>query len=192
MTPQEALKRLQSGNLRFVQNRQETRDLTRQVRETSTGQSPFAIVLGCIDSRVPPELVFDQGIGDIFTVRIAGNFVNDDILGSMEFATKVVGAKLILVLGHTRCGAIQGAYNEVELGNLTALLAKLKSAVEVVVGAKLSEAEIDLDEIAALNVRLTIEEIKQQSPILRELSEAGEIAIEGAMYDVFNGQVSFL
>ncbi len=192
MTPQQALEHLKAGNRRFVENRQEKRDLSQQVLQTSTGQSPYAVVLGCIDSRVPPELVFDLGIGDVFTARIAGNFVNEDILGSMEFATKVVGAKLVLVLGHTSCGAIQGAYDNVELGNLTGLVDKLKPAVEAVADEHSPEDEIEIDEIAAKNVRMTIEAIKQRSPILKELWEAGDIAIEGAMYDVSSGQVSFL
>ncbi len=192
ITPQQALDRLKAGNQRFLENRQERRDLAQQVLETSTGQYPFAIVLGCIDSRVPPELVFDLGIGDVFTARVAGNVVNEDILGSMEFATKVVGAKLILVLGHTMCGAIQGAYDEVELGNLTGLIEKLKPAVAAVEHANPMEDKVDIDEIAAMNVRLTMEDIKQRSPILRELWTDGEIAIEGAMYDVSSGEVTFL
>ena len=192
MTPQQALDRLKTGNQRFIENSREKRDLSQQIIDTSTDQFPYAVVLGCIDSRVPPELVFDLGIGDVFTARIAGNFVNEDILGSMEFATKVVGAKLILVLGHTMCGAIQGAFDNVELGNLTGLLDNLKPAVEAVVNAKPKDYEINMDEIAAMNVRLTIEEIKQRSPILKELWKAGEIAIEGAMYDVSSGQVTFL
>jgi carbonic anhydrase len=192
MTPQQALDRLKAGNKRFIENRQAKRDFSRQVLDTSAGQFPYAVVLGCIDSRVPPELVFDLGIGDVFTARIAGNFVNDDILGSMEFATKVVGAKLILVLGHTMCGAIQGAYDNVELGNLTGLVDKLKPAIAAVANTNSTKEKLDIDEIAAINVRMTMEAIKERSPIIKELWEAGEIAIEGAMYDVSSGQVSFL
>ncbi len=192
ITPQQALDRLKAGNKRFIENRQAKRDLSRQVLDTSAGQFPYAVVLGCIDSRVPPELVFDLGIGDVFTARIAGNFVNDDILGSMEFATKVVGAKLILVLGHTMCGAIQGAYDNVELGNLTGLVDKLKPAIAAVANTNSTKEKLDIDEIAAINVRMTMEAIKERSPIIKELWEAGEIAIEGAMYDVSSGQVSFL
>ena len=192
MTPQQALRLLREGNQRFMQNQQAERNLSQQVVETSTGQFPFAIVLGCVDSRVPPEVIFDLGIGDIFSARIAGNFVNPDILGSMEFATKVVGSKLVLVLGHTMCGAIQGAYQDVELGNLTGLLAKLKPAVAAAKEAASSAGDPSIDAIAEMNVRLTIENIKQESPILNELWENGDIAIEGAMYDVATGKVTFL
>ncbi len=192
MTPQQALTRLKEGNQRYLENHQTKRNYPQQVVETSTGQFPFAIVLGCVDSRVPPELVFDLGIGDVFSARIAGNFVNSDILGSMEFATKVVGSKLILVLGHTMCGAIQGAYDDVELGNLTGLLNKLKPAVEAVKESSSSNDDPPIDEIAEMNVRLTIENIKRESPVIKELWENGDIAIEGAMYDVTTGKVSFL
>jgi carbonic anhydrase len=192
MTPQQALTRLKEGNQRFVESHQTKRDYPQQVVETSIGQFPFAIVLGCVDSRVPPELIFDLGIGDVFSARIAGNFVNPDILGSMEFATKVVGSKLILVLGHTMCGAIQGAYQDVELGNLTGLLDKLKPAVEAAKESSSSDGDPSIDAIAKMNVRLTIKNIKKESPILKELWENGDIAIEGAMYDVATGKVTFL
>jgi carbonic anhydrase len=190
MTPEEALTLLKEGNQRFVAGRKKERKLVEQVVETSKGQFPFAVVLGCVDSRVPPELIFDQGIGDIFSIRIAGNFVNEDILGSMEFACKVVGSKLIVVLGHTSCGAIQGAYDDVELGNLTGLVGKLKPAVEAV--RALSEQEGSIDEIAAMNVQMTVENVQRQSPILKELLDNKEIGILGAMYDVASGKVSFL
>lgn len=192
MTPAEAGERLQAGNQRFVEGRRLNRNLMQQVEGTSQGQYPFAVVLGCIDSRVPPELVFDQGIGDIFSVRIAGNFVNDDILGSMEFAGKVVGSKLFVVLGHTSCGAIQGAYNDVELGHLTALVEKLKPAVDAVRAGSGEGGELSLDEIAAANVQLTVKDILDRSPILRELFDQGEIDVVGAMYDVGSGVVTFL
>jgi carbonic anhydrase len=163
-----------------------------QMVETSQGQYPFAGVLGCVDSRVPPELVFDQGIGDIFSIRIAGNIVNEDILGSMEFACKVVGSKLILVLGHTSCGAVQGASDDVELGNLTGLVNKLKPAVDAVKKASAQQEAVSIDEIAETNVQMMVENIKQQSPILKDMLDNKEIAISGAMYDVSSGQVTFL
>jgi carbonic anhydrase len=194
MTPAEALIRLREGNARFVASRQTARDLLQQVRETGGGQYPFAIVLGCVDSRVPPELVFDQGIGDIFTARIAGNFVNADILGSMEFACKVVGAKLIFVLGHSHCGAIMGAVDDARLGNLTGMLGKLKSAVEAVpapAGGRSSQNVDFVQQVAEKNVELTIEAIRQQSPVLNEMLENGEIQIAGGMYDIETGAVNF-
>lgn len=191
MTPNKALEMLKTGNQRFVENRQEKRNFSEQIVQTSGGQYPFAVVLGCVDSRVPPEVVFDLGIGDIFGIRIAGNFVNEDILGSMEFATKVVGSKHILVLGHTSCGAIQGAKDQVELGNLTGLVNKLQPAVKAAKETN-TGGDPDINEIAEMNVQLTIEQIKQQSPILRELWENGEIGISGGMYDVSTGKVTFL
>jgi carbonic anhydrase len=192
MTPEKALAMLKEGNQRFVENRKAERNLMEQTAKTSKGQFPFGVVLGCVDSRVPPELIFDLGIGDVFSIRIAGNFINKDILGSMEFACKVVGSKHILVLGHTSCGAIQGAHDDVELGNLTGLVAKLKPAVEAVKESSGPENEIDVDQISEMNVRMTIEQIKQQSPILKEMLDNGEIGISGAMYDVATGKVSFL
>jgi carbonic anhydrase len=191
MTPEKALAMLKEGNQRFVQSRKADRDLMEQTAQTSAGQYPFAVVLGCVDSRVPPELIFDLGIGDVFSIRIAGNFVNKDILGSMEFACKVVGSKHILVLGHTSCGAIQGAYDDVELGHLTGLVGKLKPAVEAVQQAAEKGAEVNINQIAEMNVKMTIEQIKQQSPILKEMLDNGEIGISGAMYDVKTGKVSF-
>lgn len=191
MTPDKALEMLKAGNQRFVENKQEKRNFAEQIAQTSEGQYPFAVVLGCVDSRVPPEVVFDLGIGDIFGIRIAGNFVNEDILGSMEFATKVVGSKHILVLGHTSCGAIQGAKDQVELGNLTGLLNKLQPAVKAAKETN-TGGDPDINEIAEMNVQLTIEQVKQQSPILRELWENGEIGISGGMYDVYTGKVTFL
>ena len=195
MTPAAALTRLKEGNARFVANRQTDRDLVQQVQMTGDGQYPFAVVLGCVDSRVSPELVFDQGIGDIFSARIAGNFVNDDILGSMEFACKVAGAKLILVLGHTKCGAIMGACDDVQLGNLTGMLSKLKPAVEaipVTAGeARNSQNAAFVQQVAEKNVELTIEAIKQRSPVLNQMLEDGEVEIAGAMYDVETGVVTF-
>lgn len=192
MTPEKALLILKEGNLRFVENQVADRNLMEQIDQTSQGQFPFAVVLGCIDSRVPPELVFDLGIGDIFSIRIAGNIINQDILGSMEFATKVVGSKQILVLGHTSCGAVQGALDDVELGNLTGLVGKIKPAVETTKQSLAIGDEIKVDQVAENNVKMTIEQIKEKSPILKELFENNEIGITGAMYDVSTGKVSFL
>jgi carbonic anhydrase len=190
MTAKKALNLLKAGNQRFVESRQSDRNLLSQVVETSTGQYPFAVVLGCIDSRVPPEVVFDLGIGDVFSIRIAGNFVNEDILGSMEFATKVVGSKQILVLGHTSCGAVQGAVDDVEMGHLTGLVNKIKPAVESAKSAL--GLNVTVDTIAAENVKLTIAQILERSPILKELYDANEIGITGAMYDVASGKVTFI
>lgn len=192
MTPEKAFSLLKEGNQRFVESRGEKRNLMDQMIQTSEGQYPFAVVLGCVDSRVPPELIFDLGIGDIFSIRIAGNIVNEDILGSMEFASKVVGSKHILVMGHTGCGAIQGAHDDVELGNLTGLLSKLKPAVEAVKKSSVQETEVDVNQIAEVNVRMVIHQIEQQSPILKQMLDNGEIGISGAMYDVATGKVSFL
>jgi carbonic anhydrase len=194
MTPAEALARLKEGNARFVANRQVDRELLQQVRETGGGQYPFAIVLGCVDSRVPPELIFDQGIGDIFTARVAGNFVNADMLGSMEFACKVAGAKLIFVLGHSHCGAIKGAVDDARLGNLTGMLGKLKPVVEAVpapAGGRSSQNAAFVQQVAHKNVELTIEAIRQQSPVLNEMLENHEIQIAGGMYDIETGAVTF-
>lgn len=192
MTPDKALELLKDGNKRFIRRQNEKRDLIEQVELTGPAQFPFAVVLGCIDSRVPPEIIFDLGIGDVFSIRIAGNFVNPDILGSMEFACKVVGSKHILVLGHTSCGAIQGAYDDVKLGNLTGLLENLKPAVMEVQTSSSQENSLSIDEIAETNVRLTIEQILKQSPILKEMVDLNQINITGAMYHVDSGVVSFL
>jgi len=191
MTPEKALQLLKAGNQRFLEGKKADRDLLEQASQTSQGQYPFAVVLGCIDSRVPPELVFDQGIGDIFSIRIAGNFANPDILGSMEFAGKVVGSKLFVVLGHTSCGAVKGAYDQVEMGHLTGLVEKIKPAVESVRDAS-GEETVDLDQVSQVNVKMTVENILNRSPILNELHEQGEIQIVGAMYDVESGAVTFL
>ncbi len=189
--PEQALQFLKDGNLRFLENQGKDHPYLSQVDATSGGQQPFAVVLGCIDSRVPPEVIFDLGIGDVFSIRIAGNFVNEDILGSMEFAAKVVGSKHFLVLGHTSCGAVQGAYQDVELGNLTGLLEKIKPAVDKVREHSEQGQELDINEIAKENVLLTIQEIKSRSPILKEMVENGEIGLSGAMYNVGTGKVSF-
>lgn len=195
MSAQGALARLKEGNERFLAGRALSRDHRQQVKETSAGQYPFAIVLGCVDSRVPPELIFDVGLGDIFSARIAGNFVNEDILGSMEFATQVAGAKLILVLGHTKCGAIMGAVDNAQLGNLTGMLAKLKPAVAAVPspnGTPTSEDAEFVQRVVEKNVQLTLEAIRRGSPVLRASLDAEEIALVGAIYDVETGRVRFL
>ena len=192
-TPSDALQMLKDGNKRFVESEMYKRDLHDQVHATAKGQYPFAIVLGCIDSRVPPEITFDEGIGDIFDARIAGNFVNDDILGSMEFACKITGAKLILVMGHTNCGAIKGAIDDAQLGNLTQLLTKIKPAVDKTVydGEKSSKNYDYVDLVAKENVILAIEEIKLKSPVLKEMYDNGEIDIVGCMYNLNDGKVEY-
>ncbi|MBT6160630.1 carbonic anhydrase family protein [Flavobacteriaceae bacterium] len=194
MTPEKALQELKNGNERFVQKKQLSRDLMQQVGETSTGQFPFATVLSCIDSRVSSELIFDQGIGDIFSVRIAGNFVNEDILGSMEFASKLAGTKLILVLGHTACGAVKGACDHARLGNLTALINKIEPAVAAVKqpqeeGLRNSSNSDFVNEVAAQNVRMTVDNIRSQSEVLKTMEDEGAIQIVGGMYDIKTGQV---
>lgn len=196
ITPATALDLLKEGNARFVANKQAGRDLLKQIEDTSTGQYPFATVLHCIDSRVSAELVFDQGIGDVFSIRVAGNFVNTDILGSMEFACKLAGTKIIVVLGHTSCGAVKGACDGAELGNLTSMLAKIKPAVEGVAQptdpALRNSKNIDfVNEVAKKNVHLTIENILAKSPVLKEMQDNGEIQIVGGMYDIKNGSVAF-
>lgn len=197
ISPAKALELLKEGNQRFTAKQQVERDLNLQVEQTSTGQFPFATVLSCIDSRVPAELVFDQGIGDIFSVRIAGNFVNADILGSMEFASKLAGTKLILVLGHTACGAVKGACDHAELGNLTAMLDNIAPAVEAIAepenAADRTSANIDfVNAVGTKNVELTIDRIREESPVLAEMEQAGEIQIVGGMYDIATGKVNFL
>ncbi len=194
MTPTTALNLLKEGNARFVASQQNERDLLQQVHLTGSGQYPFAFVLGCVDSRVSPEIVFDQGVGDIFSARIAGNFVNTDILGSMEFACKVAGAKLIFVLGHSKCGAVMGASDNVELGNLTETLSKLQPAVAAVSApeeTRNSQNSEFVQRVAEMNVSLTMAAIKEKSPVLNEMLEQGEIAIAGGMYDVDTGIVTF-
>lgn len=196
MTPQSSLQALKDGNNRFVNNNLASRDLLGQVTDTSKGQYPFATVLCCIDSRVSSEILFDQGIGDIFTARVAGNFVNEDILGSMEFASKLAGTKLIVVLGHTACGAVKGACDHARLGNLTALINKIEPAVEAVAEptdpAQRTSANIDfVNEVAKKNVEMTIDNIRKDSSVLAEMEQNGEIAIVGGMYDIATGMVDF-
>jgi len=194
MTAASALQELKDGNQRFIQKKQLSRDLMQQVSETSTGQFPFATVLSCIDSRVSSELIFDQGIGDIFSVRIAGNFVNEDILGSMEFASKLAGTKLVLVLGHTACGAVKGACDHARLGNLTALINKIEPAVDAVKEpadeSMRNSSNIDfVNDVAEVNVKMTIDNIRAQSEVLKEMEDAGKIQILGGMYDIKTGEV---
>ncbi|MDL5510564.1 carbonic anhydrase family protein [Arenibacter sp. M-2] len=196
MTPNKALQYLKEGNQRFQGNLKANRNLLEQVNDTSEGQFPFATILSCIDSRVSAELVFDQGLGDIFSIRIAGNFVNEDILGSMEFACKLAGTKLIVVLGHTSCGAIKGACDHARLGNLTALINKIEPAVEAVTEPSdenlRNSKNLDfVDKVAEKNVHLTMDNIRKHSPVLTEMEENGEIKVVGAMYDVSNGEVVF-
>jgi carbonic anhydrase len=193
MSPAQAIEILKEGNKRFVAQKQEPRNLLEQVKTTSGGQYPFAVLVSCIDSRTSSELVFDLGIGDAFNARIAGNFVNEDILGSMEFACKVAGAKLVAVIGHTKCGAVKGACDNVELGNLTSVIKNIRPAVEGVSydGDRSSANGEFVEMVAENNVKLTIEKIRTNSPILKEMEDAGEINIVGAMYNVESGEVSF-
>jgi len=195
ITPAEAIQMLKDGNARFVSESMKSRNLVKQVKHTAGGQYPFAAILGCIDSRVTAELIFDQGIGDIFSVSVAGNLVNTDIIGSLEYACKVAGAKAIVVVGHTNCGAIKGACDDVQLGNLSSLLEKLKPVIEETKGdfADRSSANIKfVQKVTERNVINSIKEIKKNSTILSEMLEKKEIAIEGAMYDVNTGKVNFL
>jgi len=194
LTPEKSIEILKKGNERFVNNLKANRNLLQQVNETSDGQHPFAVILSCIDSRTSAELIFDQGLGDVFSVRIAGNILNDDILGSMEFACKVAGAKAVVVLGHTKCGAVKGACDDVKLGNLTILLEKLKPAIHsektVLSNRNATNSEF-VEKVASLNVKLTMAQVKGKSDILNEMIKNKEIAIIGGMYDVETGIVDF-
>lgn len=195
ITPEKALQMLKDGNERFVQGKMLKRDLMQQVRATGSGQFPFAAIVGCIDSRETAQVTFDQGIGDVFSASIAGNFVNDDLLGSLEFACAAAGAKLILVVGHSECGAIMGACDDVVLGNLTQTLANLKPAVAAVSGFESDRTSANaafVQAVAEKNVVLTMERIRQRSTILRDLADKGTIGISGAMYDVHTGHVKFM
>lgn len=197
LTPSAAMDILKDGNIRFCANLKSNRNLLQQVNETREGQWPFAAILSCIDSRTSVELVFDQGLGDVFSARIAGNFVNDDILGSLEFACAVAGAKLIVVLGHSACGAIKGACDHVELGNLTQMLAKIEPAVAGVAahyeGHDCSSKNDEFVEaVATENVKLTVAAIAERSTVLADMLSKGDIGIAGGMYDVASGKVTFL
>lgn len=194
ITPGKALEMLKQGNQRFVSGKTLKRDLLAQVKQTSEGQYPFAAVVSCLDSRIPPEVVFDRGIGDLFVARVAGNFVNDDILGSLEFATKLSGAKLIVVMGHTECGAIKGACDAAQLGLLTATLANINPAVMAVQGeftTRSSKNPEFVQAVAEMNVKLTMQKLRDRSIVLRGMLDKGEIGMVGAMYDVSTGKVTF-
>lgn len=191
LNPLDVLGILKEGNKRFVQNNLMTRDLLSQVKQTSTGQFPIAVVISCIDSRVPTELIFDQGIGDVFCIRVAGNVINKDVLGSVEFACKIAGVKLIVVLGHTSCGAVKGACNEVELGNLTGLLNKIKPAISLVSNrAEAVEQSHFVDEVALENVQISLNTILRDSPIVNEMVKNNEVQCAKGMYSVKTGEVS--
>jgi carbonic anhydrase len=194
LTPDMVIQSLKEGNERFVRNDLTARDHSAQVRKSTLAQFPKAIVLSCVDSRVPVEDVFDRGIGDVFVARVAGNFVNEDILGSMEFATKVSGSKLVLVLGHEHCGAVKAAIDDVKLGNITPMLTKIRPAVNAVEyeGDRTSKNEKFVHEVCQTNVQYTIEQIRRDSPIMKEMEDNGEIKIVGAVYDMDNGKVTFL
>ena len=194
ITPRKALEILKDGNTRFINNLKAHRNLLEQVNETRDGQWPFATILSCIDSRTSAELIFDQGLGDIFSVRIAGNIVNTDILGSMEFACKVAGSKLIVVLGHSKCGAVKGACDHVEMGNLTELLSKIQPAVyqekETKEERNASNATF-VENVAAINVKRSVKNIIERSNVLEQMIAKGEIGIIGAMHNIETGEVTF-
>jgi carbonic anhydrase len=194
LTPQQVIDVLRKGNERFVNNLKANRNLLQQVNETSDGQHPMAIVLSCIDSRTSAELIFDQGLGDIFSARIAGNILNDDILGSMEFACKAAGAKAIIVLGHSKCGAVKGACDGVRMGNLSGLLQKIEVAVALeteTVGDRSSKNAAFVERVAELNVLQVKKQILERSPLLAEMVRNSEIAVVGGMYDIDSGAVDF-
>lgn len=195
ITPQQALQMLKDGNARFVAGKMRQRELLEQVAATGEGQFPFAVILGCIDSRAPNEWIFDQGVGDIFNARIAGNFVNDDLLGSLEFACAAAGARLVLVIGHTECGAVKGACDDIILGNLTHMLANIRPAVAAVTGFEADRTSSNaafVQAVADKNVVLTMARIRERSTILRDMESKGDIMIAGAMYDVRTGNVTFM
>lgn len=194
MTPADALAALKAGNARFVAGQPLHRNMPADVKVTAAGQYPYAVVLSCIDSRQPVEIVLDQGLGDIFSARVAGNVLNDDILGSMEFACKISGAKLIAVIGHSNCGAIKGAVDDAQLGNLTGLLTKIKPAIESVPNngqPRTSKNHDFVDEVAEANVRLVMQQIRARSPVLREMIDNGQVGLVGGMYDLSTGEVHF-
>jgi len=194
ITPSMALKLLKEGNKRFINNLKVNRNLLQQANETSEGQHPFAVILSCIDSRTSAELIFDQGLGDIFSVRIAGNIINEDILGSMEFGCKVAGSKIIVVLGHTKCGAVKGACDHVEMGNLTSLLSKIRPAVDdetITIQNRNSDNSTFVENVAEINVKRSVKSIIERSTILKEMIESGEIQIVGGKHDITTGIVTF-
>lgn len=194
LTPDEIINAFKEGNKRFVNDDLTKRDHSAQVRKSASGQFPKAVILSCLDSRVTVEDVFDRGIGDIFVGRVAGNFVNEDLLGSMEFGCKVSGAKVILILGHENCGAIKAAIDDVKLGNITAMLSKIRPAVDAVIydGDRTSNNELFVQKVCESNVMNTIDQIRLKSPILKELEDAGTIKIVGAVYDMNTGEVKWL
>lgn len=196
LSPNDALELLMEGNKRFLEQNILERDLISQVKQTSTGQFPFAAVVSCIDSRIPTEVIFDQGIGDIFNVRIAGNFINEDILGSLEFSCKLAGAKVIMIMGHTSCGAVKGACDHAQLGNLTQMLQKIKPAVDMTKTAEgVDRSSKNLEFVNAVsknNVEVAMDELKSKSPVLYEMMSNNEIKVVGAMYDVNTGSVQLL
>jgi carbonic anhydrase len=195
LTPAQVLESLRLGNERFASGKTKSRDMLHDQRTTAGGQYPHAVILSCIDSRAPAEIIFDTGLGDLFNARIAGNIADEDLVGSMEFACKVSGAKLVLVMGHTSCGAIKGACDRVQMGNLTGLLEKIQPAVESVhdmPGERNSKNTKFVEAVAEANVRLTVERIRELSSILRELESAGKIQIAGCIYDLESGRVKFL
>src|SRR5690242_1343583 len=191
MTPASALEKLKKGNARFVEKNMRSRDWLAKVSATAGGQYPFAAILACMDSRAPLEIIFDQGIGDVFGIRIAGNIVNEDELGSMEYATKVVGVKLLVVLGHTSCGAVKGAIDDAKLGNLTGLLAKIRPAVSAS-GPGSSKDEAYVTKVAQANVSQAMKDIREKSPTIKEQLDAGTVGLVGAIYDLSTGKVTFL
>ncbi len=193
LTPAQVIELMKKGNQRFLRGERTTHDYLAQQKASAKGQYPAAVVLSCIDSRAPAETIMDLGIGDVFNARVAGNVSNDDILGSMEFACKLAGAKVVLVMGHTACGAVKGAIDRVVLGNLTALLAKIKAAVVATAypGERSAKNYTFVDAVARTNVELTMAEIRRRSPVLAELEAQGAIRIAGAMYDIETGVVAF-
>lgn len=191
ITPGRALTMLKEGNARFASDEGERRNYPAQVHATAAGQYPFAAIVSCMDSRAPVEILFDRGIGDVFSIRQAGNVIDADVLGGLEYAVKVVGVKLILVLGHTHCGAVKGAIDGVELGNLTQLLKKIAPAIEGPVPSAKSKDDAFVTKVAEKNVRICMKEIREGSPIVREILDSGKVGLAGAMYDVETGKVSF-
>lgn len=194
ITPSIALDLLRKGNQRFIENLKINRNLLQQANETSDGQHPFAVILSCIDSRTSVELIFDQGLGDVLSIRIAGTIINQDILGSLEFGCKIAGAKIIVVLGHTKCGAIKGACDHVEMGNLTNLLRKIQPAItaeKTVIENRTSLNDDFVEKVAAINVRKTVQAVMEGSPILKDMIENGICGIVGGNHDISTGEVSF-
>lgn len=195
ISPSRAIELLQEGNERYTNGKMVVRNLNLQQEQTSYGQWPFAAILGCIDSRVPAELIFDQGIGDIFNARVAGNFSNTDILGSLEYSCKVAGAKAVIVLGHSSCGAVKGACDGVELGNITSMLANLKPAIDSVTDEtenRTSSNDRFVQKVVESNAHLTVADIRRNSPTLKEMEDSGDIIIVAAVYDVASGKVDFI